>query len=218
VLDDLAHSTGGSTSSDNDLLGGFNRLATPPEYVYYLNFYPRDLKPDGKYHDIKVKLTDGKGFSVQARKGYWAPSHEEDAATMATREIGEAVFARDEVHDLPVDMRTAVSRGEGAAAELAVTAEIDLKLLHYVKADERNSDDVMVVAAVFDHNGNFLEGKQHLLQLRLRDETLAGLEQRPPETLKSTFNLSPGTYLVRLVVRSVQGGAMTTTSGSVEIP
>jgi hypothetical protein len=52
----------------------------------------------------------------------------------------------------------------------------------------------------------------------LRDETLAGLEQRPPETLKSTFNLNPGTYLVRLVVRSGGGGAMTTTSGSVEIP
>ncbi|MGA2041552.1 MAG: hypothetical protein ABSH42_19900 [Bryobacteraceae bacterium] len=165
-----------------------------------------------------MMLVDGKGLSVQARRGYWAPAHEEDAAAAATREIGEAVFSRDEVRDLPSDMRTAVSRGQGTVAELVVTANIDLKLLHFGKADGRNSDDVTVVAAVFDRNGNYLEGKQYLLKLRLRDETLAGLEQRPPETLKSTFNLNPGTYLVRLVVRSGGGGAMTTTSGSVEIP
>ena len=218
ILGNLAYSTGGTALAQNDLAGEFNRLADPPEYVYYLSFYPKDLKPDGRYHEIKVTLANAKGLSLQARKGYWAPAHEEDAAAMVTREIGEAVFSRDEVHDLPVDMRTAVSRGHGTAAELAVTANIDLKLLHFGKTDGRNSDDVTVVAAVFDRNGNYVEGKQQLLKLRLRGETLAGLEQRPPETLKSTFNLSPGTYLVRLVVRSAEGGALTTTSGSVEIP
>ena len=219
ILGDLAYATGGTALAQNDFVGEFGRLAYPPEYVYYLGFYPRDLKPDGRFHEIKVTVANSKGLSLQARKGYWAPAHEEDAAAMATREIGEAVFSRDEVHDLPVDMRTAVSRGQGAAAELAVMADIDLRLLHYVKAGGRNADDVTVVAAVFDRNGNYMEGKQHLLQLRLRDDTLAGLEQRPPETLKSTFNLSPGTYLVRLVVRSdPQADAMTTASGSVEIP
>ena len=49
ILDDLAHSTGGTALSQNDFLGEFNRLANPPEYVYYLGFYPKDLKPDGKY-------------------------------------------------------------------------------------------------------------------------------------------------------------------------
>ena len=218
VLGTLADSTGGTALAQNDFVAEFDRLANPPEYVYYLGFYPKDLKPDGRYHEIKVTLANSKGLSIEARKGYWAPAHEEDAAAAATREIGEAVFSRDEVHDLAADMRTAVSLGQAAAAELAVMANIDLKLLHYGKADGRNSDDVTVVAAVFDRNGNYLEGKQQLLKLRLRDETLAGLEQRPPEMLKSTFNLSPGTYLVRLVVRSAEGGAMTTTSGSVEIP
>jgi VWFA-related protein len=218
ILADLADATGGTALAQNDFVGEFGRLSNPPEYVYYLGFYPRDLKPDGRFHDIKVAVANAKGLSLQARKGYWAPSHGEDATATATREIGEAVFSRDEVHDLPAEMRTAVSRGQGTAAELAVMATVDLRLLHYVKADGRNSDEVTVVAAVFDRNGNYLEGKQQLLKLRLRDETLAGLEQRPPETLKSTFSLSPGTYLVRLVVRSAQGGMMTTTSGSVEIP
>jgi VWFA-related protein len=73
VLSDLAHSTGGAAVDDNDLLSGFNRLANPPEYVYYLGYYPRDLKPDGRFHEIKVTLANGNGLSIQARKGYWAP-------------------------------------------------------------------------------------------------------------------------------------------------
>jgi hypothetical protein len=107
-LGDLAHGTGGTALSQNDFLAEFNRLANPPEYVYYLGFYPKDLKPDGKFHEIKVTLANGKGLSVQARKGYWAPSHEEDAATAATREIGEAVFSRDELRDLPIDIHSRV--------------------------------------------------------------------------------------------------------------
>src|ERR1017187_7913123 len=106
ILGDLAHSTGGTPLAQNDFLGEFHRLANPPEYVYYLGFYPKDLKPDGKYHEIKVTLVNGKGLSVQARKGYWAPSHGEDAAATATREIGEAVFSHNELRDLPIDIHT----------------------------------------------------------------------------------------------------------------
>jgi VWFA-related protein len=73
VLSDLAHSTGGTAVDDNDLLGGFNRLANAPEYVYYLGYYPQDLKPDGRFHEIKVTLANGNGLSIQARRGYWAP-------------------------------------------------------------------------------------------------------------------------------------------------
>jgi hypothetical protein len=77
---------------------------------------------------------------------------------------------------------------------------------------------VTVVAAVFDRDGNFIAGKQQVLKLRLRDETLANLEDGPSESLKATFNVSPGAYLVRLVVRSSVQQNMTALSRSVEIP
>jgi hypothetical protein len=44
-----------------------------------------------------------------------------------------------------------------------------------------------------------------------------GLSQKSPETLQSSFALSPGTYLVRLVVRSAAGQAMTEVSSQVEV-
>jgi VWFA-related protein len=219
TLRTIAEGTGGTAADNsNDYLGGVRRLATPPEVLYVLGFSPRDLKPDGKFHRLGIKLTNGQKYTLQARRGYYAPKRAEDLTEAAAKEIENAVFTRDEVRDLPVEMRTEVTKPEGAASELAVLAKIDMQFLHFRKADGRNCDDLTVVAALFDHNGNFLSGKQKILKLRLRDETLASLERRPPETLKTSFDLSPGSYLVRLVVRSAEGQTIAAASSAVEIP
>jgi VWFA-related protein len=217
----LAEGTGGmAIENSNDYVGGVRKLAAPPEYRYVLGFAPRDLVANGSFHKLSIKLVnfDQKGFSIQARRGYYAPKRSEGLTEAAAKEIEDAVFKRDELHDLPVEMRTEVSHPEGRGPELTVWADIDLKQLKYRQADERNSDDVTLVAVVFDNNGNFIVGKQQVLKLRLRDQTLASLEKEPPETLKTTFDLSPGAYLVRLVVRSAEQQSMAETSRAVDIP
>jgi hypothetical protein len=49
-----------------------------------------------------------------------------------------------------------------------------------------------------------------------KDETLAGKLQKGM-TLKSSFDVKPGNYLVRLVVRD-SGGELAAENGTVEIP
>ncbi|MGA2275414.1 MAG: VWA domain-containing protein [Bryobacteraceae bacterium] len=217
VLDDLTQGTGGSASSNNDMLGGFNRLADPPEYVYYLGFYPKDLKPDGKYHEIKVKLVDSKGFSVQARKGYWAPSHEEDEAATAKREIGEAVFSRDELHDLPIDIHTQFYKTGPDDAKVKVTSHLDIGQLRLRKQDDRNRNDVTLVCALFDRNGVFVKGTQKLVELRLKDGNVERWRKNG-FTLSSDFDVKAGPYMIRVVVRDAEGRQMAATNGVVEIP
>jgi VWFA-related protein len=74
VLGGLADGTGGTFFHDNnDLVEGFRRVDARPEYVYVLGFSPRDLKPDGKFHDLKVTVKDSGKLNVQARRGYYAP-------------------------------------------------------------------------------------------------------------------------------------------------
>jgi VWFA-related protein len=217
ILGTLADSTGGTALSDNDFLGGFNRLANPPDYVYYLGFYPRDLKPDGRFHDIKVTLANGQGLSVRARKGYWAPSQAEDAATAATREIGEAVFSHDELSDLPLDIDTEFYKTTAADAKLKIVAHLDIRQLHLRKADDVNRNDVTVVCALFDGNGNYLKGVQKVVELRLKDENV---EHRRSLglTLNSDFDVKSGAYMVRVVVRDAEGRQMSAANDIVEIP
>ncbi|MFY9726869.1 MAG: VWA domain-containing protein [Bryobacteraceae bacterium] len=217
ILDDLAYGTGGAALSQNDFQAEFNRLASPPDYVYYLGFYPKDLKPDGRYHEIKVTLANGKGLSVQARKGYWAPSHGENAAAMASREIGEAVFSRDELRDLPIDIHTEFFKTTADDAGLTVTAHLDIRQLALRKQDDRNRDDVTLVCALFDGNGNYLKGTQKVVELRLKDENL---EQRLTRgvTVTSDFDVKSGPYMIRIVARDSEGRQMATANGTVEIP
>ena len=72
VMAELADATGGAYfHNDNDLEGGFRRLTAAPEYLYLLEFSLRDVKPDGRYHELKVKVDD-KDLKVQVRRGYFA--------------------------------------------------------------------------------------------------------------------------------------------------
>jgi VWFA-related protein len=217
ILGDMAHSTGGTALAQNDLLAEFNRLSNPPEYVYYLSFYPKDLKPDGKYHEIKVTLANGKGLSVQARKGYWAPSHVEDAAATATREIGEAVFARDELRDVPIDIHTQFYKTSADDAKVKVTTHLDIRQLPLRKQDERNNDDVTLVCALFDRNGNYVKGTQKVVELRLKDENLER-RRNLGITVNSDLDVKTGAYMIRVVVRDAEGKQMAATNGVVEIP
>ena len=68
---------------------------------------------------------------------------------------------------------------------------------------------------MFDRNGNFVTGNQKVLQLRLKDETLEG-RLNSGISLKSSFDIKPGSYIVRLVVRD-EDGQLSEENSAVEI-
>jgi VWFA-related protein len=213
----LAEGTGGTANFNNDFDGGVRKAAAAPEYLYVLGFVPQNLKLDGSFHTLKVTLNSGEKASLQVRRGYWAPKHAEDAGALSKQEIEDAVFSRDEIHNLPVELHTQVT-GSGDEAKLNVLTSVDLKLIHLRKADDRNRNDLTIVATVFDPNGNFVAGAQKILQLRLRDATVQGLDQKPPVTIPTKFDMKTGAYLVRLVVRDAEGQQLTAENAAVQIP
>ena len=99
---------------------------------------------------------------------------------------------------------------------MTVLAQVDLKRLKFKKVDGRNRNDLTVVSAVFDRNGNYLTGNQKIVQIRLRDETLKTM--MAPMTVRTSFDVKPGDYLVRLVVRDAEEQLMSTRNAPVEVP
>jgi VWFA-related protein len=155
----LAEDTGGAVNLNNDFFGGVQKAAAAPEYMYMLGFAPQDLKLDGSFHALKVTVSSGEKLSLQARRGYWAPKHPEDEAAVSRQEIEDAVFSRDEIHGLAVDMHTRLTK-VGEQAKLSVLTSVDLKSIHLRKAEDRNRNDLTIVAALFDTNGNFVAGTE----------------------------------------------------------
>jgi VWFA-related protein len=218
VLAELADATGGRYfHNNNDLKGGFTQVAASPEFVYVLGFSPQNLKLDGAYHALKVTLKMPRGLDVQARRGYYAPQHLPDPEEDAKREIQEALFSRDELQDIPLELHMQFFKSSDAAAKIAVLARVNVKTLHFRKADGRNNDNLTILSGVFDHNGNYVTGVQKLVELRLLDPTLekalnSGI------TVRTNFDVMPGSYVIRLVVRDSEGQAMAARNGVVDIP
>jgi VWFA-related protein len=218
VLAELSAGTGATIfQNNNDLDAGFARLVSAPEYYYLLAFSPQNLKMDGSFHALKVTLKTLKDVSANARTGYYAPKHMENAIETAKREIEEALFSREEMSDIPVELHTQFFKSGADTARVSLIVKVDVKHLKFRKEADRNCNELTVVAGLFDRNGVYSTGNQKKIEMRLLDDTVekrlgGGL------TIRSSFDVKPGTYSVRLVVRDVEGQLMSAQNGAVEIP
>jgi len=218
VLAQFADGTGGRFFHNrNDVDEAMREAAAAPAFSYLLGFSPQNLKIDGRYHTLKVSLTNKEKFSIQARHGYYAPKSVEDPTEAAKQEMQEALFSQEEIRDLPVDLQTQYFKKDELGARLAVLSRFDLKGIHFRKAEGRNKDQLTIVTGIFDENGNFVTGGEKIVDMKLLDTTFDRLSHSG-FTVKSSFDVKPGTYLVRLVVRDAEGAQMAARNGAVVIP
>jgi hypothetical protein len=196
---------------------GLREAGAAPAITYLLGFSPQNLKLNGTFHTLKVTFAQKNNYKIQARRGYFAPRKVEDPAEAAKQEIQEALFSQDEVRDLPVDLHTQFYKTGDFQARLAVLTHVDIKGVHFRKADGRTRDDLTVATAIFDENGNYVTGGEKIIEMKLLDHTYDRLMQSGLN-LKSSFELKPGSYLVRQVVRDSEGSQLAARNGAVVIP
>ncbi|MGO8732622.1 MAG: VWA domain-containing protein [Terriglobia bacterium] len=218
TLAEVAQGTGGQfVGETNDLLGGMRKVLLPPEVMYVLTFSPENLKQDGAFHTLKVTLTNSRGLSIQARRGYFAPKGQAALEELAKNEIREAVYSSYALQDLPLTFETEVRKAEGQSAEIAVQAQLDVRNLPFQKQGDLNLDNVVFAVGLFDHDGKYVTGSQQTYALSLKDTTLAEMEKRGL-SLKTHVSAKTGAYTLRVVVRDSQGGKMAASSKAVEVP
>lgn len=218
VLSDLADGTGGlAFRNSNDLDKGLRMIAGAPDVSYLLAITPENFKYDGRFHSLKVTLLTKEKFAVQARRGYYAPKHSESPADAAKQEIADAVFSQEEQRSIPVELHTQYYKIDASDAKLSVMTHVAIDHIHFEKAEGRNRNKLTVIAALFDRNGNYITGNQKVIQFQLLDSTLERLD-RTGVTVKSSFDVRPGAYVVRLVVQDSNAALLSTRNGAVEIP
>jgi hypothetical protein len=127
------------------------------------------------------------------------------------------LFSREELRDIPVVMHTQFFKQNMADARLAVLARVDVKHLRFRKENGRNRDDLTVVSGLFDRNGNLVTGNSKTVEMRLKDQTLES-RLNSGITVRSSFDVKPGSYMIRLVIRDSEGQLMAAANGTVDIP
>ncbi len=230
VLSEVAQDTGGEYfHNNNDLKAGLGALAGSPVY-YVLAFAPSDLKPDGRFHALKVKLVEKqKSFSVQARRGYFAPRNKAEAEAeakqqaafdteaQAQEQIREAMFSKADSQQLPVGLGGKLSEGQGGNRELSIFTHLDTKPLHFQKEGEHNLNTVTFVFAVFDQKDDLIMAQQKRVGLNLLDAQLQDLF-KDGVNVSLNFQLRPGIYRIREVVTDSAEHHLTACSTTIKVP
>lgn len=213
----LAEGTGGKFfHNSNDLEGGLREIASVAEVSYVLGFSPDAEKSDGAYHTLKVRLPGKSDVSIAARPGYFAPAKPKAAPILKLQKLNKEVMASDNLTELPIELSTQSGRLGSGEPALRVSVHVDVSKFPFKKENGRHVDRLIFITALLDNKGTFLAGVQEIMDMTMKDATLAKAK-RDGFDAKFSLQAPTGTYKLREVVQEVVGGRLATISQAVEI-
>lgn len=213
-LGELADGTGGTLyHNNNNLEEGIRRITANPEFRYLLVYSPSDLKYNGAFHKIKVKIVGREKLTASWRLGYFAPRQTSNSIEAGKKDFNESLFSRDSLHGLPIQMRTQFISEDKPVAKLSVLTLVDLRELPHRQKNGVNENELRIVAAVFDRNGRYMGSIDRNVAVQWPDDKA---EMRT--AAKYDFILDSGSYLVRLVVRDSETSQISAEDAVVQIP
>jgi VWFA-related protein len=197
LLGNVTSGTGGAfIRGDNGIDAALRRADGAPEFVYLLAFSPSELKLDGKYHKLLVRLKR-RGLAVDARHGYYAAAPAPEAADAARDRMDAAFFSGLDLDALPVTLQVRSSHKPESEIVLTVTAQTNVQ-----------KEAVLTLAVgVFDWNGVLVKDSWNELD-PLRSAAV---------DIATDFDVAPGRYMVRVLVSQDAGHSLGTRSMAVTI-
>jgi hypothetical protein len=217
-LQNIANGTGGHFFRDNNDIAGDMELAANPEVTYLLAFNPG--AHDGKFHALKIRFTSKRADSIQFRPGYFSRADESEKALTARAPLDDAVFSNQALHDVPATVALEAGQPkEGAkdgAIPVSIGITIDVNRLQFTTANGRHMQQIAFLMTLLDAEGNFVTGKESIMELALTDEKLASLKKDGLKTI-ATLSAPAGVYRVRTIVREGMKGGLTALTTAVEL-
>jgi VWFA-related protein len=219
--DSIAIDTGGfSLKNTNNLVTGLRRIASESRSYYLLGYLPANTDRDGKFRKIEVRV-GRPGVDVRSRRGYYAPK-EGEAPTRKPDELSPAVR---QALDSPylgegVPLRlTSYVLGAAAAGKVSVllVAEADPASFRFEQRGDRFAAalESYVVVSARDTGENL--NREKLIELSLPPAVKQQL-QRSWLPMARDFELGPGVYQARVLLRDRQGGRIGTVRQELVVP
>ncbi len=220
--DEVASDSGGFVvRNTNDLSQGVQRIANETQAYYLLGYIPTNTNRDGKFRKIQVKLTDGRGLQVRARKGYFAPggtSRSADNKRGIDPVIQSALDSPWAQDGIPLRMTDFVMDEKALGkANVLIATDIDTNAVDFEQKEGRSYGDLQLLLIVAHReSGEFFRYDQGV-NMKLLPATRERLS-RSWYPLVREFELKPGDYQAKLVVRDTRSGRVGTVMHEFEVP
>ncbi|MCX6538517.1 MAG: VWA domain-containing protein [Acidobacteria bacterium] len=216
ALSSLAEDTGGRAFFDrNDFGGVFDRVIADTSAYYVLGYSSTNTSRDGRFRRVRIQLkrTD---LKLEYRVGYYA-QRDFTHSTKDDREqlLMEQLASDLSVTDLPVYASSAYFRLKGNHYYVPVWLVVPGSRVPFTKAGDKSKATLDVLGVLVD--------SRQIPVARMRDTVNLALgstenTERKAVQYATSFELPPGTYRLKVVIRENQGGTMGSFETSLVVP
>jgi VWFA-related protein len=212
TLATLSTDTGGKAFFDlGDLADAFPAIQKDNSGYYLVGYnLPSDVKRDGRWHAIRVKVNVA-GAHVRYRNGYYAPrdfQHLEKEGR--DQQLAEAMRSESPEVDLPIAVETAMFRLNDQQVYVPISAKLSSSALDWAKKHDRHE-------AAFDFAAEVLAVPSGQSVAQLRDTITVHLDdERFQQVTRSNLVyqggvvLAPGNYRLKFLARENESGKIGT--------
>jgi VWFA-related protein len=219
----VASDSGGFTiRNTNDLDSGIQRIADETRVYYLLGYTPTNREHDGRFRKIGVKLRDGKGRKVRARKGYYAPTADGEVAPDVAPGVDPAFQAAldspwaEDAIPLRMTHYVGAETTPGKASALLVT-EVDIRDLALETVGDRSVGAIEFLLVVTHlESGEYFRIDQ-TVDMDMQPATRERMNRLWYPIVRD-FELLPGDHQAKIVVREPSTGRIGSVTHDFEVP
>ena len=216
ALSSLAEDTGGRAFFDrNDFGGVFDRVIADTSAYYVLGYSSANMLRDGKFRRMRIQLKRS-DLKLEYRVGYYAPRDFTHSGKEDREQLLMEQFAADlSVTDLPVYASSAYFRLKGNHYYVPVWLVVPGSRVPFIKSGDKSKATLDVLGVLVD--------SRQVPVARIRDTVSLALNatekaERKAVQYATSFELPPGRYRLKVVIRENQGGTMGSFETSLVVP
>jgi VWFA-related protein len=216
LMSTLSTDTGGTAFFDsNDFAPAFAKVQSDTSAYYAIGFHSTNQARDGKYRKLTIKIVKP-GIKLEYRPGYYAPADFKHSGNQDREQELEDQLASDlPATDIPVYMDAMYFRLNDNRFYVPVSLLIPGSQIPFVKGGDKDKATLDVIGLVVDEVKRPVGRARQTVKLNL-DQSLGARQKNIQYT--TSFDLPPGKYDVKFVVRENQTGRMGSFEARITLP
>jgi VWFA-related protein len=216
LMTTLSSDTGGKAFLDsNDFAPAFAQVERDTSAYYAIGFHSSNQSRDGKYRKLTIKI-DRPGVKLEYRPGYYAPADFQHAGHEdRERDLEEQLASDLPATDMAVYMDAMYFRLSENSYYVPVSLIVPGSQIPFVKGGDKDKATLDIIGEVIDEAKRTIGHVRETVKLNL-DPSLQARQKNIQYT--TSFNLPPGTYQLKFVVRENQTGQMGSFDAEITLP
>jgi len=216
VMATLSTDTGGKAFFDsNDFAPAFAQVQKDTSAYYAIGFHSTNPARDGRYRKLSIKI-NRPGIKLEYRPGYYAPSDfKHSGKEDRERDLEEQLSSDLPSTDMSIYMDALYFRLDENRYFVPVSLVVPGSQIPFVKGGDKDKATLDIIGTVIDEVKRPIGRARETVKLNL-DSSIGARQKNIQYT--TSFNLPPGKYHLKFVVRENQTGRMGSFDAEIVLP